>query len=203
MTSVITGDIINSRGIDKPIRWIKPLKAVLNELGKELRDWEIFRGDSFQLEIRDVHQVLMAAIRIKATIKCTKNLDVRMAIGIGEKEHRAQKITQANGEAFIYSGELFERLKKNTLAIRSPWKEVDNQINLLLELALLTIDHWTPSSAEIVRLSMEIPEATQKEIGKKLGITQGRVSERQKRAGYDEVMKMEQRFRELINEKIQ
>jgi hypothetical protein len=203
MTSVITGDIINSRGIDKPIRWIKPLKAVLNKLGKEPRDWEIFRGDSFQLEIRDVHQVLMAAIRIKATIKCTKNLDVRMAIGIGEKKYRSQKITQANGEAFIYSGELFERLKKNTLAIRSPWKEVDNQINLLLELALLTMDHWTPSSAEIVRLSMEIPEATQKEIGKKLGITQGRVSERQKRAGYDEVMKMEQRFRELINEKIQ
>jgi hypothetical protein len=203
MTSVITGDIINSRGIDKPIRWIKPLKAVLNKLGKEPRDWEIFRGDSFQLEIRDVHQVLMAAIRIKATIKCTKNLDVRMAIGIGEKKYRSQKITQANGEAFIYSGELFERLKKNTLAIRSPWKEVDNQINLLLELALLTMDHWTPRSAEIVRLSMEIPEATQKEIGKKLGITQGRVSERQKRAGYDEVMKMEQRFRELINEKIQ
>ena len=203
MTSVITGDIINSQGIENPLEWLSSLKGILKKLGREPRDWEIFRGDSFQLEVQEIPKVLLIAIRIKATIKSNKNLDVRMAIGIGDKTYTAKKITEANGEAFIYSGKLFEKLKKRTLAIRSPWQDLDQQINLLLELALLTMDQWSPGSAEVVRMATEYPGATQKEIAKKLGITQGRVSERLKRAGYTEIMKMEQRFEELVNTKFQ
>lgn len=199
MTSIITGDIINSRKANQHKVWLALLKAELNQVGKEPQVWEIYRGDSFQVEVQDMADVLRVAIKLKAAVKTIKGLDVRMAIGIGEKTFEAPKITEANGDAFVRSGRLFEKLKKNTLAISSPWPEIDEQMNLMLELALLTMNNWTQNSAEIVKLSIEMPEATQTELAKKLGITQGRVSDRQKRAGYEVIMRMERRYRNLIN----
>lgn len=202
MTSIITGDIINSTKTKQPKVWLDLLKQELNEVGKEPMVWQIYRGDSFQVEVEDVAEVLKTAIKIKAAIKSIKGLDVRMAIGIGEKSYEAPKITEANGEAFVNSGKLFENLKKDTLAIRSPWPEVDEQVNLMLDLALLTMDNWTQNSAEIVKLSLEMPDATQTELASKLGITQGRVSDRQKRAGYEVIMRMVKRYRNLVKAKL-
>ena len=55
--------------------------------------------------------VFLTVLRIKATLKGIKNLDVRMAIGIGKREFTAFNITESNGEAFIHSGEKLESLK--------------------------------------------------------------------------------------------
>ena len=202
MTSIITGDIINSSNYQDSKRWLEALKEVLKSMGREPRTWQIYRGDSFQVEIKEIVQSLQKAIKIKAAIKCIKGLDVRLAIGIGEKSYDAPKITEANGEAFVNSGQLFEKLIKQNIAIKSPWPEVDHEINLLLSLALLTMDHWTPNSAEIVKAALDLPDATQKELGQKMNITQGRVSERLSRAGYEEIMKMNERYIELIQNKI-
>jgi predicted XRE-type DNA-binding protein len=115
MIAVITGDIINSRKGEVE-KWIYSLKEVLNYYGKEPKDWEIFRGDSFQLSIAP-EKAMLAAIHIKSVIKQTKLQDVRMAIGIGEEKYSSSKITESNGSAYIRSGECFESLKKQTLAI--------------------------------------------------------------------------------------
>ncbi|RYF21981.1 MAG: transcriptional regulator, partial [Flavobacteriales bacterium] len=78
MKAVITGDIINSRAL--PPIWINTLKSALENLfGKQIK-WEIFRGDSFQVEL-DAKDALINAIYIKACIKTLKNADVRMGIG--------------------------------------------------------------------------------------------------------------------------
>lgn len=202
MTSILIGDIINSQEGGKPKDWLSPLKRILNQCGPEPKVWEIFRGDSFQVEVKKPEDALIVALMLKSTLMSQAQLNVRIAIGIGAKTYDAPKITEANGDAFVRAGELFENLKKNTLAISSPWKEVDQQMNLYLELALLIIDQWTQNSAEIARLTIEHPEATQKQLAAKLGITQGRVSERLKRAGIDEIMKVNDRFQQLIKEKI-
>ena len=52
MTSIITGDIINSRAIANPKHWMEPLKKVLSVYGNNPKAWEIYRGDSFQVEVR-------------------------------------------------------------------------------------------------------------------------------------------------------
>lgn len=202
VTSLITGDIINSRRAANPEEWLSKLKGIFNEIGPQPKTWEIMRGDAFQLEVADVKNVLKTAIYIKATIKSISGLDVRMAIGIGEKSFDAPKISEANGEAFIYSGELFDRLKKINLAIKSPWEHIDEAVNICLELALLTMNSWTSNSAETVVLSMDNPAKTQQQLSTLLNISQGRISERQKRAGWDEIMKMEAYFRRLITKKI-
>ncbi|MEQ8683962.1 MAG: SatD family protein [Imperialibacter sp.] len=198
LTSVITGDIINSSKSASTAKWISALTKTLNKGGTEHKDWEIYRGDSFQLEVKNIEDAFLTCIRIKAIIKQFEDLDVRMAIGIGEKTYESPKITQSNGSAFINSGKAFEKLKKETLMLKSPWAEFDRQMNLLFSLISQIMDQWTAHSAEIVMLSLEMPEATQQEIAAKLKITQGRVSERLKRAAWDQVVNVDQRFRELI-----
>lgn len=201
MIGVITGDIINSGKATNPGDWLSRLKIALAAEGPTPKVWEVTRGDSFQVEIAQPENVLQKALYIKALIKCIGGLDVRMALGIGNKTYDAPKISEANGEAFVRSGRLFDQLKKNTLAISSPWEEVDKTINLCLELALLTMDRWTPNSAEIMALAIEHPGKTQLELAKILQISQGRISERQQRAGYDEIIKMEAYFRDTIRQK--
>jgi hypothetical protein len=197
MTSVITGDIINSRNTSSEV-WLKELKHIF----KELNAGEIYRGDSFQIEIKDISKSLYTAIYIKSVLKTIKNIDVRMAIGIGTKNFDANTVKEANGAAFVNSGFAFDNyLKKQTLAIKTPWKKIDEEINISLGLGLLTIDHWTTNSSEIVKVSLEKKEATQKEIAAFLKISQSSASERRKRAGFDEIMKLEKRFQKLINQK--
>src|SRR5688572_22151866 len=124
VTSIITGDIINSRDTH-PTIWLPTLKKALAAEGKNQKTWEIYRGDSFQLEVKNPADTLLTAIRIKAKIKSIKNIDVRMAIGIGEKEFPAEKITESTGKAFVNSGEKLESLKKEkqNLAIKTRWND--------------------------------------------------------------------------------
>ncbi len=188
MTSIITGDIINSRASDPKI-WIDILKSELKKYGEEPQHWEIYRGDSFQFEVNPKN-ALKAAILLKAGIKQFKTIDVRLAIGIGEKTYTAKSITESNGNAFIYSGECFENLKKTTLAIKSKDSIFDKQINIMIELALLTMDNWTPVASSFFKAAIENPNSNQSELAKMLNREQSDISKGLKRAGYDEIYKL-------------
>jgi len=204
MIAIITGDIINSRKITDQKLWIAPLKKVLRLYGQSPATWEIFRGDSFQLEITEPADSLLAAIRIKAAIRSVKGLDVRMSIGIGGKSYVAAGISESNGEAFVNSGEKFEELKKikQRLAIKSPWPETDRTLNLMITLASVPMNNWTVNSAEIVTLSLRYAGLSQKQLGKKLKISQSSVSERQTRANYAEITALEEYYRNTITSHI-
>ena len=199
ITSIITGDIVQSRLTDARL-WLPRLKKELSAKGRSPRAWQVYRGDSFQLEEKDPAMAFMATIRIKATIKAVKDLDVRMAIGIGEKKFTSQEIVESDGEAFIFSGETFESLKRTrqNLAIRTPWPDFDRDMNVFFRLASIPMDDWTPGSAELIHLLVRNPTLTQEEVAKKLGLTQPSVSERQNRSHFDEIMELEKLYREKI-----
>lgn len=202
MTSILTGDIINSRAT-KNIIWLEKLKEILNLFGTNPKNWQVYRGDSFQLEIENPADAFLVALQLKSILKSSENIDVRIGIGIGKKEFDADKITEANGEAYINSGFAFDTFtKKQSIALKSPWQEIDEELNIAFDLALLTINSWTENSAEIFKISVEEKNATQKEIANILGITQSSVSERQKRAGFEQIMKLEKRYRKIINQKL-
>ena len=202
MTSIITGDIINSRKVTDQKSWIQPLKKIMGDYGKTPKAWEIFRGDSFQLEIEQPEESFMAALKIKAAIRSVKGLDVRMAIGIGEKTYDATRISESNGEAFVNSGEKFEELKKikQRLALKSPWEDIDKQLNLMITLASIAMNTWSATSAQLITLSLRYHTLSQKELGKKIKRTQSSVSERQTRAHYGEIIELEKYFRQRITE---
>ena len=195
MISIITGDIVNSRR-KKTVLWIDDFKKLLNSFGKSPSDWEIFRGDEFQVEVKNPEDVLDVAFQIKTYFKALK-LDVRMSIGIGNKNYKAKKISESNGTAFARSGEVFQTLKKQkiNLAINSSDKEFDLQMNLMLRLCMTFMDNWLVQSAQFVQVAMKNKTLSQEEIGHILGITQAAVSRRRKRANYDLMNESEKYFR--------
>lgn len=200
MTSVITGDIIGSRQQTSK-HWVEDLKKILSPFGETPREWEVYRGDEFQVEIKNSEDALWSAILIKAHLRALK-LDARMSIGFGDKTHEAEKISESNGSAFIHSGELFETLKKQklTLAMRTGDVSFDEKINLMLQLALTFMDNWLAQQAEFIAVAIENPTLSQEELGQKLGINQAAVSRRQKRAQFDLVLQLDRYFRTQIKQ---
>ncbi len=199
LTSVITGDIVSSRTASNA-HWLPALNKALSYEGKSPETWQVYRGDSFQVEVRDPATALLAAIRIKAAVKAVDRIDVRMAIGIGEKKYASKNVVESDGEAFVRSGEKFESLKKlrQTLAIKSPWPDLDRSMNVCFRLACIPMDSWSPGSAQLVLMLVTQENLTQKTIAGQLGVTQPSVSERQNRSHYDEIMDLEKLYREKI-----
>jgi len=196
MIAVITGDIVNSRN-GEASQWLPLLKNVLNQYGAEPGTWEIFRGDSFQLMLPP-KEAFRAAINLKASIKQMAALDVRLAIGIGEEGYRAGKISESTGLAFNRSGTCFDALKKRTLAIVTPNDELNESLNTMLDLALLTIDNWSPVVATIIKSVLDNPDKNQKELSKLLKKSQSSISEALKRGGYEEVKQLENFYENQI-----
>jgi len=213
MIAVIKGDIIASRKLVNPEKWLLPLKELLGQWGKTPKDWELVWGDFFQIELTNPNDALKKAFEIKALIKSINPvedhkkmsaIDVRMAIGIGEKEYSGKRISESNGPAFINAGEKFEKLKKEktTLAIQSPWSALDEEINLYIKLANTFMNGWSVSSAQLISLALQNPNATQAEIGDMLGIKQSAVSRRWNRANVDELMEVEKAFRKKMEKHV-
>lgn len=201
-TSIITGDIVKSRTIKNPELWLSSLKKALTTVEKKQAKWEIYRGDSFQIEVDDIQDSFKTAIYIKACIKTIKGLDVRLAIGVGTKNFEGQKITESNGQAFQFSGETLEILKKEkvNLKIKTPDSTLNDELNLYFKLALIVMDDWTVNSAEIVKLSIERPKALQEELGEIIGINQNAISTRQKRAHLNEILELDKMYRLKLNQ---
>ncbi|MBU2997430.1 SatD family protein [Cellulophaga baltica] len=185
MKAVITGDIINSEHHEVSA-WMNTLKEYLSNFGETPKDWEVYRGDEFQLKI-EADIALECAVGLKAKIKETKGLDVRMGIGLGEETYEAKTVSESNGEAYQFSGRVFEKLKeqKLSLAIATSNNEVNETLNLIFKLALDFMDDWSPVSAEIIANSLDNPDMQQQEIADKLGVQQSAISQRQKRARLD------------------
>jgi hypothetical protein len=198
MNCIITGDVKGSRRA-KSENWLEGLKKLFLQFGKTPIDWEIYRGDEFQLEVKNYEEALLVAFQIKAYFRSIK-LDARMSIGFGDKTYKAKKISESNGTAFVNSGIGFENLKKNktTLSVHSSNNIFDKEMNLILRLGLSFMDNWLAQSAEFVLVTIQNPKLSQEEIGSKLGINQAAVSRRRKRANFDLLMEINSAFSEKI-----
>lgn len=210
MIAVIKGDIIGSRKQKDSSVWLNPLKELLSQWGNTPQQWEVVWGDFFQIELPKPEDALTKALTIKAllkhiepvnTSKTKSTMDVRMAIGIGEKTYEGSSVSQSNGPAFVYSGDKFDTLRKEktTLAIKSPWSTFDEEINLYLRLAGTFVDSWSVSSGQIAYLVLQNQHIKQDELGALLGIKQNSVSGRWNRAHMDEIVEIEKAYRKKIN----
>ena len=198
MICILTGDIKGSRKA-KSKNWLAELKELFLQFGKNPTDWEIYRGDEFQIEIKDCEEALLIAFQIKAFLR-TISLDARMSIGIGEKTSAAKRISESNGSAFVYSGEAFDVMKKNkiNLVVQSADNQFNKDMNLLIRLGLSFMDNWLAQQAEYVLLAINNPKLSQEEMGEILKINQAAVSKRRKRANFDLMLEINQAYVEKL-----
>ena len=172
MKAVITGDIINSTTIpmEQRPRLLQELNHIVNDL-KSLSplEYEVFRGDSFQMVADKAAEALRIAILIRAGLRKSTpkdtdgTWDARMAIGVGGIEFAARHITASDGEAFRYSGRAFDELGKSCLAVRTRWESVNEELKVSTLFADDIISNWTPTQSLVIYQSIAF-QKTQKEI---------------------------------------
>tara|TARA_R110002072_G_scaffold48716_12_gene133218 strand:+ start:5760 stop:6404 length:645 start_codon:yes stop_codon:yes gene_type:complete len=212
MVAVLTADLINSRGYDKPF-----LKGVLTLLKKEFEViskehdaiFTLFRGDSFQGIIKHPEDALQIALRLKTVVLKVENpgqqksnipmADVRIAIGIGEADYNEKAITESNGEAFHFSGLTLDTMKDENKKISL--KTVNNNINDEFKVSLKFLDNladkWSIASAEVIYyLLMGMKE---QQIADLLQRSQAAINLRKKAAGWEEVQLLLQRFKQVFS----
>lgn len=187
MTAIITGDIINSRTVPAK-EWLPVLELALKKFGTKEKNWEIFRGDSFQLEVSP-KEVIKTVFYLKTAIKTIESLDLRLGIGIGDKNFVADTIKESNGEAFVFSGEAFEALKKQNFTLKTRSKKTDQQINVIFDLLTLVIAKWNTNISKTVLTTLDFPNLTQIELADKIHKKQSQISRELKKAGFNEVIR--------------
>jgi hypothetical protein len=189
MIAVITGDIVHSRKVDSK-KWIKELKECMQLFGKEQKTWDIYRGDSFQLEL-PVKDAIIATILIRLCIRKITHLDARMAIGIGAKKYKNKSIKQSNGSAFEHSGHAFEYIvsKNQLLKINSDAEDIDLEMNIYLDLITHIISTWKPAACFILYHVILNRALTQSELAEKISRKQSQISLVSNKAGIHEILK--------------
>ncbi len=200
MIAILTADIVNSARHETAV-WMGILKETLSRWGETPQDWEIYRGDEFQLRCAP-QRALEIAVELKARLKAVKDLDLRIAIGLGEEEFRAKGISESNGTAYQRSGRMLDELKKQrkNMGIDTGDSDRNSVLNLMIDLASDFMDNWTPVSAEMVALSLVAPDRKQSEMADELKIRQSAVSQRSKRARYPLVQQLLEFYTQFIKE---
>ncbi len=172
MKGVITGDIINSAAI--PIEQRTKLLQQLDGMIKDLAvlsplQYEVFRGDSFQVIVDKAESALSIGVLIRAGLRKSTPKDAeaiwdaRIAIGVSDVEFMARHVVASDGEAFQYSGRAFDELRKRNLIVRTRWENVNEELKVSTLFADDIISNWTPTQSFVVYQSLAF-QKTQKEI---------------------------------------
>jgi len=217
MHAVITGDIVDSTALSPTERrkTLEVLRQVFDKIeGKAKKNvFRIYRGDSFQGVIHKPEQSLLIALKIKTALLRTsmnhkkQKLDARLAIGIGSTGVINKKVELSDGEAFRYSGQLlnpktkddYKRLKEYRLLFKSPWEEVNKEIEVLFSALDGLLSKWTAEQAEVIYELLNNKSQTQ--IARQLKKSQGSISERVQNANWLAINNILQRFEEVIASK--
>ncbi len=189
MHAVITGDLVGSSRVTARGDFLGELKSALHWVEVNYAgEHDIYRGDSFQVDIPSPKNAIRAAILIRSHLIATspdakkRGWDARVSIGIGRNETQEGKVKERDGQAFILSGRGLDEITKSgaRLTIKTPSEDVDSDLALLTRFTDEIISNWSHYSAELAFYYL-FTEMSQLEIGKKLlGLTQptihGRIS---------------------------
>lgn len=217
--AVITGDIIGSSRVgNKRGKLLNVLKKTFDEISSEMpgtieKPFEVFRGDSFQGIISRPEKPLLIGILVRAKLKSLnfskpvkkseKNtLDARIAIGVGEVSFRAGKVVESDGEAFNLSGKLLDEIEivEQNIKIKTPWKEVNEELEVESYFINSLINKWTKEQAEAAYLKL-LYNYTQQTLAKKLKISQPAVRKRIISGNLKSVELFIKRFEKLLASK--
>ena len=181
--AVLTGDIVNSRMVDAKL-WGEQLRLVLSSYADS---YDIYRGDSFQA-ILSLEKAFLCTVILMARLQTIDGIRVRIGLGIGAIDQPSNTVKESTGEAYIYSGEAFDDLRKDLFRIRTPWQETDRIINLLMGLCTEIMGRWTVNMAESFAAAMEHPKKNQVQLAQLLKRKhQSQLSTELTKAGYTKI----------------
>lgn len=204
MQAVITGDIINSTLLKNDDRkhLEKHLRSNLLSIAGSGENYEINRGDSFQVIASEPTNAFLKCVELRARLKYLfkANIDARLAIGLGEITMRGETIGSSDGEAFQLSGRKFDSLLPNDLALGiSTGKELnDKGLDVISGFCDHLIRSWSKYQCEAI--AIRINGFTYDQIAEKTGVSKSAVFKRVSSANFRQIEKVNEYYKFLIKE---
>ena len=129
---------------------------------------EFFRGDAWQLLLREPGQALRVALYIRASLSAQSGVETRISIGIGSVDaiNRA-RTSLSTGEAFTLSGHALDEITGYfdlTGALPERAAALARWFPAVLHLCSGLMRDWTRRQAEIISLTLLSDNRTHEEI---------------------------------------
>lgn len=208
--AIITGDIVNSQGMDKEERnkMLDILQTIPEKLYKISNlNIEIFRGDSFQIEVLNIYKCLQVAVALRTIFRSqqfkhsSKQWDVRLSIGIGKKEYEKETLAASDGEAYRLSGIGLDNIGKERLKITTPWEIYNKSLVTSTAFADDIISNLTQRQSEILSVFLTT-SLSRKEISKMLDVSRQAIEKSLKSAKANLINLYIKSFEEIISLKL-
>ena len=201
LRAVITGDIVGSTALAKTEfrKLIKSFDSILSA-----HQYEFFRGDSFQVYVKLPEEALAVVLQMRtAAMKASPGnivCDVKACIGIGQVKSTVKTLHSSTDEAFVLSGRNFDTIKPpQRLLIVCP----DN--NSVIQTGLQIIGDYTDYIFRHLTIKQAVvlfelsQNRTQTEVAKRLKKSQATVHKHAQAAGWPEMEKLLQDYKQLIS----
>lgn len=207
--AVLTGDIIGSTSDRTPgLEGIQDVLRDLNgDLGSKFSDTligslDIFRGDSWQIGLRQPRSALRVATYIRTFLISRLGVDTRIAIAIDTVERIVDgEISQSSGAAFVASGRhLDKHLGSAGFGLASGPVSSKHEPWMAVMLALYDdlISELSSAQAEAVLILLVNERLSQAELGQRLGISQEAARKRLKSAHWPNIHSVIDLFEQVV-----
>ena len=200
-SAVITADIVNSTRLSR-IDYKKLIKN-LNVILKNYQ-YEFFRGDSFQVLVKSPNEALKILLQTRtAAMKLSGSAmpiaDIRGSIGIGNVKLPLKSFQTATGDVFILSGRAFDKMDKDQrlmVVCNEKNKAVNSGLKIISQFIDYLFQRLTFKQAAVVyELLME---RTQIDTAKRLKKSQATIHKHTQAAGWNEIEKLLEEYKNLI-----
>ena len=201
--AVLTGDIVNSTGLGKAIenKLLKNMQQLLNSYM-----YEFYRGDSFQVYIKDPKLALQTALLCR-TIAISVSpedetifSDVRVSIGIGQVKAPVRTLGSAKGEAFLLSGRAFDEIVKTDtrLSVSTTNTLANEGLQVISDYINAIFKTMTGKQAQVI---FELLKGkTQMAVAKKLKRTKSTINQHVSSGRWNEIEKLLKQYENIINQ---
>lgn len=201
--AVITADLVHSTLLSKPDE--KKLLKALEEIFQHHK-LEFYRGDSFQVYVKDAAEALRLTLRARAEAlkmvpPSTETIfDVRASIGIGVVHSPVRSLKTASGEAFVLSGRAFDELPPDQrLSIRCPeqFKSINEGLKVIGYFTDYLYRHLTARQAAVV--SELLRGFSQLDVSRRLKKSPSTINKHTQASGWTEIHRLLEEYKTLIH----
>ena len=195
LVAVLTGDLIGSTeaGPDRTERAMQLLQAAAKDIGAAETRFTRYRGDGWQILLREPGKFLGVAVFLNALLKgdTTANLQTRIAIGLGPFDSLGPSgLAAARGTAFKASGHALDKMDATDQTLALAGTSTDDIQRSLIAFVEDRMAGWSREQAEVVALKLAPASTmTQGDIAARLGIMRQAVGARLQSAGFDLILR--------------
>lgn len=201
LNAVITGDIAGSTLLQKAeeTKLYRDMAKIAGE-----RPYFVYRGDSFQLYVKNAAEALQLAFLMRCAAKKIDgsgfNFDIRQSIGVDQQTSPVRDLSSAKGAPFLLSGRAFDAMtNKGSMLVISSSKPLFNEtFALICSFADDIFEVMTPKQAEVV--TELLSGKTQQEAAKKLKKAQPTVNRMAQAARWQRLQELLTKFDYFIKQ---